>query len=713
MNDTHTVSQSHPQHHDGRHPDLRIKPATLTWTDQGPYSTAYQDRYFHPEDGAGESRYVFLEHNQLPTRFAALQHDTFVIVETGFGTGLNCLETIRLFQQVAPPQARLQFVSCDKHPLRKTDLVHAATQWPHLADAYHTLAQHYPPLIKGVHAIRWPDPRIQVLLWWEDITNMLPTISRVDAWFLDGFAPSRNASMWSELLFQHMARSAHSNTTFATFTAASAVRRGLSTVGFEVTRAPGYGHKRHMLHGLFSNQQTTSSPPITPRTGVPMGAHIVVVGAGIAGVITAYVLAEAGFKVTLIDTHQSPCQEASGNPQAVLYTRLAQADQAHNRFHNTAFHCAINQLQRLASVAPLAGFFPCGTFDVVTPTEHERWRNTLAHCFMDDDWIHATNGDLHPALRDILPQTPLMHFPRAGWFQPATFAAALLNHQRIDTRFAQSVIALSPRNLSNPADLAWTLSIVHQKPNTASTIPIQQSIQQPIQHIDEIMGEITGDVVVLCCPKTLSQLLPTLKPDLKALAGQINQVPATALSITLPSVITGPCTITPCHQGYHTIGSSYRPDSTDESTLRLDTAHNLHQLQHLSEPLASTFAHLSTEALPARAACRWNTRDYLPLIGPVPTAMYTQSCDPGKPSPAPGSPRYHDAFLQDHRNLYLNTAHGSRGFTQSWLAAEIILSNLLNSVAPLDQRSLDAVHPARFIRRRLRKGVQHRPRTQH
>ena len=53
----------------------------------------------------------------------------------------------------------------------------------------------------------------------------------IDAWFLDGFAPSKNPEMWTQALFDHMARLAKDECTFATFTAAGHVRRGLIEAG--------------------------------------------------------------------------------------------------------------------------------------------------------------------------------------------------------------------------------------------------------------------------------------------------------------------------------------------------------------------------------------------------------------------------------------------------------------------------------------------------
>jgi tRNA 5-methylaminomethyl-2-thiouridine biosynthesis bifunctional protein len=72
---------------------------------------------------------------------------------------------------------------------------------------------------------------------------------KVDCWFLDGFKPSSNPEMWSEIVFQNMARLSKPGATFATFTAAGFVKRGLVAAGFDVKKIQGYGRKRDMLTG--------------------------------------------------------------------------------------------------------------------------------------------------------------------------------------------------------------------------------------------------------------------------------------------------------------------------------------------------------------------------------------------------------------------------------------------------------------------------------
>ncbi len=226
--------------------------ATLTWKANQPYSMDFDDVYYSSNDGLAETEYVFIQHNQLAPRFAALQQDIFTIIETGFGTGLNFYCAAQHFLQHAPADSRLQFISVERYPLTPEDLIKANQQWPIFNDIATQLQQQYATLTNGLNGFQLCQNRIQLSIWVGDVRECLPKIqTAADAWFLDGFAPSKNSDMWSDALFAEIARLSNPNTTFATFTSAGHVRRALSTAGFEVNKAPGFGKKREMLYGRY------------------------------------------------------------------------------------------------------------------------------------------------------------------------------------------------------------------------------------------------------------------------------------------------------------------------------------------------------------------------------------------------------------------------------------------------------------------------------
>jgi len=228
--------------------------AKLDWNDQQPFSAEYQDIYFSTDNGLRETEYVFLQGNDLPNRWLHTGIKSFTIAETGFGTGLNFLSAAKLWLETAPKQAALHFISIEKHPLTLQDITAALQLWPDLSEFSMPLLAQYARLIdKKIIALY--DDRVRLTLLIGDATEQLSLITdKTDAWFLDGFSPAKNPDMWQTALFEQMARHSHAATTFATFTSAGMVRRGLTAAGFKVNKRAGFGKKREMLYGQFTER---------------------------------------------------------------------------------------------------------------------------------------------------------------------------------------------------------------------------------------------------------------------------------------------------------------------------------------------------------------------------------------------------------------------------------------------------------------------------
>jgi len=226
--------------------------ANLTWHGNTPYSLDFNDIYFSTDDGPQETKHVFITQNQLKVRFSSLKNKQFTVIETGFGTGLNFYCTVADWLALAPLDTTLHYISIEKFPLNPEDMQRIANFWPQFALISNEFLPQYANLKPNSNNMSMADNRIQLALWAGDILEVLPQISqKADAWFLDGFAPAKNTDMWSKEVFEHIARLSTLDTTFATFTSAGAVRRGLQNVGFDVQKQAGFGKKREMLSGKF------------------------------------------------------------------------------------------------------------------------------------------------------------------------------------------------------------------------------------------------------------------------------------------------------------------------------------------------------------------------------------------------------------------------------------------------------------------------------
>lgn len=214
-----------------------------------PRSKQFDDVYFSAENGFAETEYVFIRGNGLPEAWVGRD---FTIFETGFGTGLNFLCAWRLWNETNA-ERKLHFISVEKFPLSRDEIEQALGVWrENFEEEFESLLAEYPKNLYGTHRIVMRENCTLTLIF-DDVNEAMPKIDEaVDCWFLDGFQPKKNPEMWTDILFQNMERMSKLGTTFATFTAAGFVRRGLRAAGFDVKRIKGYGTKWHMLTGVMT-----------------------------------------------------------------------------------------------------------------------------------------------------------------------------------------------------------------------------------------------------------------------------------------------------------------------------------------------------------------------------------------------------------------------------------------------------------------------------
>ena len=304
-----------------------IHHAKLSWSEDTPHNANFNDVYFSTDSGCEESEYVFLKHNHLPTSWCDTRH--FVIAETGFGTGLNFLLTAQCWMQTKSADSHLTFYSVEKFPLSLSDLKKANACWPELSGIAEHLQQAYPSNIPGFHTIQFEELSITLVLMIGDVLDMIPQMNCVvNSWYLDGFAPAKNPDMWSEQVMAAIASKSREGTRFSTFTAAGFVRRNLISAGFEVQKQAGYGRKREMLCGqmlLNPDREKRKNPwfELPQNTYKKSDQAVVIIGAGLAGLSCAWVLAQQGIKSVVIDAGNNIAVGALGNLVGIVLLRFA------------------------------------------------------------------------------------------------------------------------------------------------------------------------------------------------------------------------------------------------------------------------------------------------------------------------------------------------------------------------------------------------------
>jgi tRNA 5-methylaminomethyl-2-thiouridine biosynthesis bifunctional protein len=312
----------------------------LMWTPQGPRSAQFDDIYFSAADGLAEARVVFLEGCGLPQAWTARRR--FVVGELGFGTGLNIAALLELWRRTRPPQGRLSIFSVEAYPLSKAQAARALSAWPDLDEAAGALLDAWPDGRRGFHRLDLNRFGATLDLWIGDVAEGLGAWQgAADAWFLDGFAPSRNPQMWSQEVLDRVCARARSGARLATFTVAGAVRRGLQQAGARVEKKPGFGAKRERLEAWIDSDR----PADASRLALSARPRIAIVGAGIAGAALARAFQREGAQVLVID-QGGPGAGASGNPSALVTPRLDAGLGVAAELHAQAFARAVRLYAR-------------------------------------------------------------------------------------------------------------------------------------------------------------------------------------------------------------------------------------------------------------------------------------------------------------------------------------------------------------------------------
>lgn len=619
-------------HHDPLHPPV------LSWSDSDvPRSEHYGDIYFSSENGVAETEHVFIEGNCLRDRWQKLSEGSiFTIGETGFGSGLNFLCAAALFIQLTPASTRLHFFSVEKHPFTQEDLQRALAKHPAaLKFLAKELLDQYPPLVRGLHRLILCQGRIHLTLSFGEALNSFNAIQfRADAWFLDGFAPRLNPDMWQAALFRELANHSDHGTTLATFTAAGEVRRGLEDVGFEVARVAGFGSKRHMSQAVFRSAFRPAGYPTNLMPPQIKRGHIVVVGAGISGACCAYLLAQSGWKVTIID-EETIASGASGNSQGALYISPGVEWSAHTRLHIAAFLFAYRFYQHIAKL-PSSIWHPTGLLSLYQDDKEKlRQAKLLELNQYPSELLRAVKPQEASKLAGITLSQGGLLFTLGGWLNPKKTCRFLIEQSN-----ATLISNCAFQGIEGESALGG--------------LNIRTSTQM-----------LQADHLILATAH-----LPTSSPwqlPIKSIKGQISKFVPTPMTSGLRMTICGEGYVMPPDEGMQLTGASFHVNQNDREHSPHDDTANLDKLIGLLN-LPTDHGICITES---RVAVRYTLPDYMPVAGTLPYA-YSQA-----------------------KVMHIG-ALGSKGLVLAPLLGQLLVDMLEQGVPPLEADLSKRVSPQRY-----------------
>ncbi len=626
--------------------DTLLQPTRLELNPAGcPFSSRYGDVYASRDGAGAQARHVFLAGNDLPARWADARR--FVIVELGFGLGVNFLATWQAWRDDARRPHRLHFVSIEKHPLPAEEMARAAP--PEYSALAAELAARWPLPLPGMHRIEFDGGLVVLTLAFGDARVLCQRlVAGADAFYLDGFAPARNPQMWTAALLKSLARLARPGATLATWSVASAVRDALVASGFDVNLREGFGHKREMLTARFAPRwKVRRHEPPAPYEGE---RRALIVGAGLAGCATAYALAKRGWQVTLIEREAEPASAASALPAGLLHPQLAADDNVLVRLTRAGFLSSLNLLSAL------------------TKDEVSWWRAPGMFQQVPDARRAA-------ALRAWL--------DRAGWPpQYAQWRRAVevardigLQPRHDGVWFGRAAVVSAPHWCR--AMLAACGDLVDVRCG-ASAMRIERAGAQ--WRVMTATDSYLAPVVVVASSLDAPQLLGSRNLYVRAVGGRIALV---SLDAQLLAASAGDGYVAPSLFGGVVAGATYEADAPDAESASAQES-NLGRLRRLFAEAPS--AKLNT----GFAAARCVARDRLPFAGAVVDEQAV---------PRNGG---HLIDLPRRSGLFCLFALASRGLTLAPLLAEHVAAQIEGEPSPIEIDLAAAVDPGRYVLRSLR-----------
>lgn len=389
----------------------------------------------------------------------------------------------------------------------------------------------------------------------------------------------------------------------------------------------------------------------------------IVIGAGIAGCSTAYALVQRGIKVTLLERNPDIASEASGNPIAMLYPRLS-GDDIGSEFALTAY---LHSLQLYKSLnLPAEDFDCCGMLQLGFNAKELARIQKVAAQNHASEILQYVNKSEASKLAGINIEHDALYLSGAAWINPQQLCRRLSLHQNIKTLTLQNVIKIL-------------------KINDLFEVHVSQG------------SVLTAEIIVVANANDAHELCADLSMNTQAVRGQVSLVSATESSRTLQKIV--------CSDGYfspaaylknaehlHCLGATFSNIAAAENTqselaiAEQDHEANLQKLNNISNML---YTDLKNDIVGGRVSLRCTATDYWPLAGRLMDAKALKTNPP-----RPGANVNALPWIE---GLYMNIAHGSKGFTTAPLCAELIACMASNQALPVSDEFAGLLNPNRFL----------------
>lgn len=462
-----------------------------------------------------------------------------------------------------------------------------------------------------------------------------------------------------------------------------------------------------------------------------LAADIIVIGAGIAGASAAFEMAEAGFKVLVIEREKEPATAGSGNVQGMLYLKLS----PHLTYQNDLIVQGFEKTRSLLQLLTVRGLLQKGVdwddpglLQLAYTQKQADNQKKLAEIY-PKALLYNVDQESASALAGIPLTSGGLFYPQSGWLSPVALVNALLAHPNITLQTQSKALALREVKRDEIGSIAplWAVDIVGANMGV--------NIGTDVDNDEDITGMMTikGKVVVLAMADQVASLELCESIPFTVVRGQTTTVQSKS---ALKVVVSGEGYVAPSKMidgiAHTTFGATFHRDQAVSAPTMAEHIENIEMLRLNSPALVDelgltevgfegtvkerkcdNFNAYLHEYLQGRVATRASAMGSLPIVGPI--AKRGAFLDAFKEIrlDAKAVP---DIPVPWARGIYLSTAHGSRGMVTAPISAEILRRYILDTINYEDLSLADAnedrnkpspqllaaIHPNRFFYRELR-----------
>ncbi|NOQ90818.1 MAG: FAD-dependent 5-carboxymethylaminomethyl-2-thiouridine(34) oxidoreductase MnmC, partial [Gammaproteobacteria bacterium] len=204
-----------------------------------------------------------------------------------------------------------------------------------------------------------------------------------------------------------------------------------------------------------------------------------------------------------------------------------------------------------------------------------------------------------------------------------------------------------------------------------------------------------SDCLVIASGESINDLDVAFDFPVESIRGQAMVFNANAASVAIKKTINADVYFTLAIAGKHYLGATY---SRSNKSADVDPEENKSLLASLEKIHPGDFS--LTDLKESWVGFRCMSKDRVPVVGALPDRKFfnEQYADIRH-----GKHNKHYPAARYQSGLYITAAHGSRGFTSSFLSAEIIAAEIAGEPSPVNKKTLDYLSPSRFIINKLKR----------